>query len=112
MLQEKPSKKVIQEIIVDAVKCEKEFIVDAIPVSLIGMNASLMSQYIEFVADRLLVSLGNEKVFHTKNPFDWMELISLKGKTNFFERRVSEYSKKVRTSDSTNDRTFDLNIKV
>lgn len=66
---------------------------DALPVSLIGMNAKLMCQYIEFVADRLLVSLGNDKVYNSTNPFDFMDMISLQGKTNFFEKRVSDYSK-------------------
>jgi ribonucleoside-diphosphate reductase subunit M2 len=66
---------------------------DALPVRLIGMNAKLMCQYIEFVADRLLVSLGNEKVYNSTNPFDFMDMISLQGKTNFFEKRVSDYQK-------------------
>ena len=66
---------------------------DALPVSLIGMNAKLMCQYIEFVADRLLVALGNEKIYNVTNPFDFMDMISLQGKTNFFEKRVSDYSK-------------------
>ena len=93
MLQEKLSVETLRAIICDAVEIEKEFILEALPVSLIGMNAQLMSQYIEFVADRLLVALGGEKVYNTTNPFDFMELISLQGKTNFFERRVSEYQK-------------------
>ena len=80
-------------IVTEAVEIEKEFICDALPVDLIGMNSRLMSQYIEFVADRLLVALGNEKSYNVKNPFDWMELISLQGKTNFFEKRVGEYQK-------------------
>jgi ribonucleoside-diphosphate reductase beta chain len=83
----------IREIITEAVAIEKEFIMDSLPVSLIGMNASLMSQYIEFVADRLLVALGYSKAYGTANPFDWMDLISLQGKTNFFEKRVAEYQK-------------------
>ena len=83
----------VQEIIRDAVEIEKEFVVDAIPVRLIGMNAQLMCQYIEFVADRLLAALGCPKIYHAANPFDFMELISLQGKTNFFEKRVSEYQK-------------------
>ncbi len=90
---ERPSEETIRTIIADAVVCEKGFVCDALPVELIGMNSALMSSYIEFVADRLLVSLGCAKMFHTANPFEWMELISLEGKTNFFERRVSEYSK-------------------
>ena len=72
---------------------EQEFVRDAIPVELIGMNSKLMSQYIEFCADRLLVALGCSKKYNTPNPFDWMEMISLQGKTNFFEKRVSEYAK-------------------
>lgn len=86
-------KETINTIICDAVEIEKEFVSDAIPVRLIGMNAETMCQYIEFVADRLLVSLGNEKVYNTTNPFPWMELISLQGKTNFFEKRVGDYTK-------------------
>lgn len=81
------------EIIRNAVEIEKEFVSDALPVKLIGMNSQLMCQYIEFVADRLLNALGCPKVFKVANPFDFMELISLQGKTNFFERRVSEYQK-------------------
>jgi ribonucleoside-diphosphate reductase beta chain len=87
------TKKQVREIIMDAVTIEKEFVTDAIPVKLIGMNSDLMSQYIEFVADRLLVELGNEKEYHTSNPFDFMEMISLQGKSNFFEKRVGEYQK-------------------
>jgi ribonucleoside-diphosphate reductase beta chain len=83
----------VQEIIRTAVDCEKEFVTDALPVSLIGMNAEQMSSYIEFVADRLLVALGAPKLYKTANPFEWMEMISLQGKTNFFEKRVGEYSK-------------------
>ena len=92
-IQNKLSKEVVQQIICDAVEIEKEFVSDAIPVRLIGMNAESMCQYIEFVADRLLVSLGNSKVYNTENPFPWMELISLQGKTNFFEKRVGDYQK-------------------
>ena len=83
----------IREIITNAVEIEKEFIIDALPVKLIGMNSDMMSQYIEFVADRLLVELGNEKVYNKPNPFDFMEMISLQGKTNFFEKRVGDYQK-------------------
>ncbi|PNH12523.1 Ribonucleoside-diphosphate reductase small chain [Tetrabaena socialis] len=83
----------IREIITDAVRIEKSFICDALPVSLIGMNQELMGEYIEFVADRLLLCLGSEKVYNRPNPFDWMEQISLQGKTNFFEKRVSDYQK-------------------
>ena len=98
---------VIQEIISDAVSIEKEFVTDALPVNLIGMNAEMMSQYIEFVADRLLVSLGCSKLYNTTNPFDWMELISLQGKTNFFEKRVGEYQKAGVMSEAS-QRTFSL----
>lgn len=83
----------IQEIIVDAVNIEKEFITESLPVKLIGMNSDLMSQYIEFVADRLLTELGNPKVYNVTNPFDFMDMINLQGKTNFFEKRVGEYQK-------------------
>jgi len=93
MLENKLPKEQIVKIIKDAVACEHEFVTDALPVSLIGMNAKLMCQYIEFVADRLLVSLGCEKIYNSLNPFDFMEMISLQGKTNFFEKRVSEYKK-------------------
>lgn len=89
----KPSKSRILEIIVDAVKIEQEFLTDALPVNLIGMNCELMSRYIEFVADRLLRELGCENRFNSENPFDFMEHISLEGKTNFFEKRVGEYQK-------------------
>ncbi len=83
----------IYNIIGNAVEIECEFVRDALPVELLGMNSGLMSQYIEFCADRLLVALGCDKKYKTVNPFDWMEMISLQGKTNFFEKRVSEYSK-------------------
>ncbi len=92
-LVNKMPKEKIREIILDAVEIEKEFILDALPVKLIGMNSELMSQYIEFVADRLLVELGNQKEFNVSNPFDFMEMISIQGKTNFFEKRVGEYQK-------------------
>jgi ribonucleoside-diphosphate reductase subunit M2 len=83
----------IYEIVCNAVTIEHEFVRDALPVELIGMNSVMMCQYIEFCADRLLVELGCKKKYMTANPFDWMEAISLQGKTNFFEKRVSEYSK-------------------
>ncbi|ESU19965.1 ribonucleoside-diphosphate reductase 1, beta subunit [Flavobacterium cauense R2A-7] len=83
----------ITDIIVDALNIEREFITESLPVSLIGMNATLMTQYLEFVADRLLVELGCERVYNSSNPFDFMDMISLQGKTNFFEKRVSEYQK-------------------
>ena len=87
------SSDIVHEIVGDAVLYEKEFVSDALPVGLIGINSNLMSKYVEFVADRLLVSLGVPKLFNTDNPFDWMELISLQGKTNFFEKRVGDYQK-------------------
>lgn len=93
MLQWKPSAERVRMIIADAVVCEQEFVTESLPVDLIGMNSRLMSQYIEFVADRLLVALGQPKIYGTANPFDWMEMISLQGKTNFFEKRVSEYQR-------------------
>lgn len=92
-LVNKLSKETVSAIIEDAVKIEKEFVTDALPVKLIGMNSDLMCQYIEFVADRLLVELGCEKLYNSTNPFDFMEMISLQGKTNFFEKRVGEYQK-------------------
>ena len=91
-LTNKISKEKILEIVTDAVNIETEFIVDALPCKLIGMNSQLMKEYIEFVSDRLLVQLGNEPHYNTNNPFDFMEMISLEQKTNFFESRVSEYS--------------------
>lgn len=92
-LTDKLPKDRVRQIIIDAVEIEKEFVTDALPVRLIGMNADLMKQYIEFVADRLLVELGCEKEFGSSNPFSFMEMISLQGKTNFFEKRVGEYQK-------------------
>lgn len=93
MLSVKLSKEEATKIITDAVEIEKEFVTEALPVNLIGMNAKLMSQYIEFVADRWLVELGYDKVYNATNPFDFMEMISLQGKTNFFEKRVGDYQK-------------------
>jgi ribonucleoside-diphosphate reductase beta chain len=93
MLENKISKSEIEAIITEAVSLEKEFVSDALPVSLIGMNSDMMCQYIEFVADRLLEQLGNDKVYKTTNPFPWMDMISIQGKTNFFERRVGDYQK-------------------
>jgi ribonucleoside-diphosphate reductase beta chain len=92
-LQNKLTEKQIQQIIRDAVEIETEFICSALPCSLIGMNSRDMKAYIEFVADRLSVQLGCRKIYNSQNPFDFMELISLEGKTNFFEKKVSEYSK-------------------
>ncbi|XP_054707988.1 ribonucleoside-diphosphate reductase subunit M2-like [Uloborus diversus] len=92
-LVNKPSEKRIVQIISDAVTIEQEFLTEALPVALIGMNNKLMKQYIEFVADRLLVELSCEKIYNVENPFDFMEHISLEGKTNFFEKKVGEYQK-------------------
>lgn len=106
-----PSSRVI-ELVTEAVDIEREFICDALPVRLIGMNSALMSQYIEFVADRLLVSIGEKKHYNSTNPFDFMEMISLQGKTNFFEKKVSEYqkvgvmSKEVGASNFSRDDNF------
>ncbi|KAF5341518.1 hypothetical protein D9758_012588 [Tetrapyrgos nigripes] len=112
-LKRRPHPDVVKHIITDAVAIEQEFLTDALPVSLIGMNAKLMCQYIEFVADRLLVALGNEKHYNVTNPFDFMDMISLQGKTNFFEKRVSDYSKaginhSTTTETSTNSKAFSI----
>lgn len=104
-LNKKVSKVKVIEIIKEAVDIEKEFICDALPCRLIGMNSELMCQYIEFVADRLIVQLGHDKMFGTKNPFDFMEMISIEGKTNFFEKRVAEYALADKTKP---DDIFDL----
>ncbi|MGB3464679.1 MAG: ribonucleotide-diphosphate reductase subunit beta, partial [Cyclobacteriaceae bacterium] len=93
----------VQSIIQDAVNIEKEFVTDALPVKLIGMNADLMCQYIEFVADRLLNELGCAKIYNATNPFDFMDMISLQGKTNFFEKRVAEYQKAGVMGDKENE---------
>ena len=95
--------KMVQSIIEDTVTIEKEFVTDALPVKLIGMNAELMCQYIEFVADRLLGELGCEKIYYATNPFDFMDMISLQGKTNFFEKRVAEYQKAGVMGDKENE---------
>tara|TARA_B110001469_G_scaffold61203_1_gene58730 strand:+ start:182 stop:1171 length:990 start_codon:yes stop_codon:yes gene_type:complete len=109
MLENRLSQETINEIITKAVSIEKEFIIDSIPCKLIGMNSELMSQYIEFVADRLLVQLGYDKVYNASNPFNFMEMISLEGKTNFFEKRVMDYSKaNVNSDSSSNSRAFSL----
>lgn len=92
-LKHKPTPDVVERIVTEAVEIEKRYFLDALPVALLGMNADLMNQYVEFVADRLLVAFGNEKYFKVENPFDFMENISLAGKTNFFEKRVSDYQK-------------------
>lgn len=106
-LVNKLSQEKIYEIILEAVKIEKEFVTEALPVELIGMNSRLMSTYIEFVADRLLYALGYNKYYNVQNPFEWMEMISLQGKTNFFERRVGEYQK-AGVMSSNEDKVFRL----
>jgi len=108
MLSQKLSKEEVNHIITDAVEIEKEFITEALPVNLIGMNAKLMSQYIEFVADRWLVELGYDKVYNATNPFDFMEMISLQGKTNFFEKRVGDYQKSGVLNAATETKAFTL----
>jgi ribonucleotide reductase beta subunit family protein with ferritin-like domain len=97
-LENKIPEATVHEIVKHAVELEKEFICDALPCSLIGMNAKMMSQYIEFVADRLAVQLGTPKIYKAANPFDFMDLISLEGKTNFFEKKVSDYSRTINSS--------------
>lgn len=92
-IKSKPSPDAVEKIIIEAVEIEQEFLTDALPCALLGMNSHLMRQYIEFVADRLLLALGNKKYYNTANPFDFMENISLGGKTNFFEKRVGDYQK-------------------
>ncbi|XP_045776035.1 ribonucleoside-diphosphate reductase subunit M2 [Maniola jurtina] len=106
-LVQKPSKDCVLQVIKDAVTIEQEFLTDALPVRLLGMNCELMSDYIEFVADRLLVDLIGEKHYNTKNPFDFMNLISLEGKTNFFEKKVGEYQK-WGVMSNPNDNVFTL----
>jgi len=106
----KVSKERIREIIVDALNIEREFITESLPVSLIGMNANLMTQYLEFVTDRLLVELECEKEYGTANPFDFMDMISLQGKTNFFEKRVSEYQKASKERDESQELYFSNRI--
>jgi len=104
MLQNRLPDDIAHDIVRGAVEAERTFICDALPCDLIGMNNELMTRYIEFVADRLLSALGHPKLFRASNPFDWMELISLQGKTNFFEKRVGEYQKAgVMSSTSAND---------
>ncbi len=109
-LVNKVPKERIQDIIINALDIEREFITESLPVSLIGMNAKLMTQYLEFVADRLLLELGCEKVYNATNPFDFMEMISLEGKTNFFEKRVSEYQKAGVKSGGTGNISFDADF--
>lgn len=103
-------KELVTDIIKDAVEIEKEFVTDALPVRLIGMNADLMCQYIEFVADRLLIELGCAKAWNSSNPFDFMDMISLQGKTNFFEKRVGDYQKAgvMKTKDTSDPSKFSI----
>ncbi len=109
LLHSKLNKKcdVIQQIIKEAVLIEQEFICEALPCRLIGMNAELMTQYIEFVADRLANQLGADKIYNTLNPFTWMEMISIEGKTNFFEKRVGEYALATKTNNAD---TFEMDL--
>ena len=106
MIQNKIDKSIINQIFEEAIEIEKEFITESIPCALIGMNANLMKQYIEYVADRLLIQLGYEKIWNVENPFSFMELISLRPKANFFELRVGEYAKSNIALDNTN---FEIN---
>jgi ribonucleoside-diphosphate reductase beta chain len=108
MLDTKLSTAAATKIITDAVEIEKEFVSDALPVSLIGMNAKMMSQYIEFVADRWLDELGYPKVYNVSCPFDFMEMISLQGKTNFFEKRVGDYQKSGVLNGTAENKSFSL----
>lgn len=102
----------IRSILIEALNIEREFITESLPASLIGMNAILMAKYLEFVTDRLLVELGCDKEYNTTNPFDFMDMISLQGKTNFFEKRVSEYQKAGVTNKDkeTNKISFDADF--
>lgn len=109
-VKNKVPKSRITEILVNALQIEREFITESLPVSLIGMNAVLMTQYLEFVTDRLLVEYGCDKVYNVTNPFDFMEMISLEGKTNFFEKRVSEYQKAGVKSGGTGSISFDADF--
>ena len=106
-LKNKLSQEYVHKLVSEAIAIEAEFICSALPVSLIGMNANLMNMYIKFVGDRLLVELGYQKIWNAQNPFDWMEMISLQGKTNFFEKRVGEYQK---ANMSTSSDDFDVDI--
>ncbi|MDE0535577.1 MULTISPECIES: ribonucleotide-diphosphate reductase subunit beta [unclassified Tenacibaculum] len=109
-LVNKVPKERIKEIIISALDIEREFITESLPVSLIGMNATLMTQYLEYVTDRLLLEFGCEKEYESTNPFDFMEMISLEGKTNFFEKRVSEYQKAGVKSGGTGSISFDADF--
>jgi len=106
MLKNKPDNEIVLSIIMEAVDLEKEFITESLPCNLIGMNMKLMTQYIEHITDRLLLMFGINKIYNVTNPFDWMELISVQGKTNFFEKRVGEYSNAANTN--VKDNVFDL----
>jgi ribonucleotide reductase beta subunit family protein with ferritin-like domain len=106
MLEHKPKESLIKAIVLDAVALETEFNCDSLPVNLIGINKDMMKQYTEFIGDQLLVELGQEKHFQSENPFPWMELISLNGKTNFFEKRVGEYAK---MGERNGERVFKIN---
>jgi ribonucleotide reductase beta subunit family protein with ferritin-like domain len=106
MLKDKPSEEIIQQIVREAVEIEKSFIIDALPCSLIGMNSDKMSDYIEYVSDRLLKQAGFNKIWNMQNPFDFMENISLDGKTNFFEKRVGDYGKIDESTAVTFDEEF------
>jgi ribonucleoside-diphosphate reductase beta chain len=103
MLENPLSDETVHAIVGDAVGHEKHFVTDSLPVDLIGMNKKLMGEYIEFCADRLLLALGHPKLYGASNPFDWMEMISLQGKTNFFEKRVGEYQKAGIMSDKASN---------
>ena len=107
-LVNKLPKEQITNIIRDAVEIEKEFVVESLPVKLIGMNSDLMCRYIEFVADRLLEELGNEKIYNVTNPFDFMDMINLQGKTNFFEKRVGEYQKAGVLNNNSDSKEFKI----
>jgi ribonucleotide reductase beta subunit family protein with ferritin-like domain len=96
----------VQQIVCDAVTIEKGFVCDSLPCDLIGMNSAMMATYIEFVADRLLVALGCDKFYRASNPFPWMEMISMQGKTNFFEKRVGDYQKAGVLSKQESSHTF------
>tara|TARA_Y100000389_G_scaffold5799_1_gene5548 strand:- start:4 stop:981 length:978 start_codon:yes stop_codon:yes gene_type:complete len=109
-LENRLKKNKLHEIIKEAVEIECNFITEALPCRLIGMNQYLMKEYIEFVADRLSVQLGGDKIYNTKNPFEWMEIISIEGKTNFFEKRVGEYSLATKTENTDNAFEFGENF--
>ena len=108
LMKNKLRPELIQDIIKEAVEIEKRFVSESLPSDLIGINSKMMTQYIECVADRLLVALGVPKIWNSKNPFDWMEMISLQGKTNFFERRVGEYQKSG-VMNTKEDKEFRIN---